>query len=169
MKEEKRLNCTVEEMEKLIETMMWFWGNLHQRWRMSAEKEYGVRGTVKLEMDFIGDIGGSHARGLKRIFKMAGGIPGLMEAFRFLPENFIEPFELVEKSDRHVVLRNSSCTVQKARLKKGGGDYPCREPAVLYFQQFAREIDPEIRMVCEFCPPDPDSKGISCQWRFETD
>jgi len=160
-----RLHLTAPQMEDLIETMMWFWGNLHQRWRFAAEDEFGLGGAEKIEKVFIADVGRSHARGLKKIFNIGSGIAGLMEAFRFLPENFVEPFEIAERSERQVVVRNPSCTAQKARLGRGRKEYPCKDVAILYFTAFAREIDPAIRMDCVICPPD-ESHGCTCEWRF---
>ena len=160
------MNLTTSEMEVLIETMMRFWGNLHQRWRFAAEEVCGLATTERIEKIFIADIGRSHARGLKKIFDIGGGIAGLMEAFRFLPENFVEPFEIAERSEKHVLVRNLSCTAQKARLKKGRKEYPCKDVAILYFTAFAREIDPAIQMQCILCPPD-EGHGCTCWWRFE--
>lgn len=166
MERKSKLNITSTQMEALIETMMWFWGNLHQRWRFAAEDVCGLATTEKIEKIFIADVGRSHARGLKKIFEVGNGINGLMEAFRFLPENFIEPFEVAELSDKHVLVKNPLCTAQKARLGKGRKVYPCKDVAILYFTEFAREIDPNIRMDCIICPPD-QGHNCTCQWRFE--
>ena len=166
MEKERRLNCTPEQMESLIEMIMWFWGNLHQRWRFAVENEYGLDETLKIELDFIGEIGKSHAVGLKKIFDIGKGITGLKEAFRFLPENFVEPFNVVEQSPKHIVFRNPSCTAQKARLKRNKREYPCKEPAIIYFTKFASEVDPQIKTTCIICPPDKGN-NCTCQWRFE--
>jgi len=162
----EKLNLTTEQMESMIEAMMWFWGNLHQRWRFAAEQEFGLAGTEKIEKTFIGDVGRSHGRGFKKVLNTGKGISGLMEAFRYLPENFVEPFEIVEQSDKHLVVKNPCCTVQKARLKKGREEYPCKDAAILYFTNFAREIDPDIKMTCIICPPD-EGNNCTCEWRFE--
>lgn len=161
-----KLNLTATQMESLIETMMWFWGNLHQRWRFAAEQELGLATTEKIEKLFIGDIGRSHGRGFKKVLNTGKGIAGLMEAFRYLPENFVEPFEIVEQSETHLVVQNLSCTVQKARLKSGKEEYPCKEVAILYFTNFTREIDPDIQMTCMICPPD-EGNHCTCRWRFD--
>ena len=166
MSEKRNLDLTTEQMEDLIGAMMWFWGNLHQRWRLAAEKEYGLEGAVKIEMNFIGDVGKSQGRRYKQIFKIGGGIAGLMEAFKYMPENFVEPFEVLELSEKRLIVQNPSCSVQKARTSRGKKVYPCKDIAIVYFTQFAREIDPKIRMTCLGCTPD-ESEGFFCKWQFE--
>lgn len=161
----QKLNLTATQMEDLIEKLNWFWGSLYQQWRFATEEVCGLATTEKIEKIFASDIGRSQAKSLKKILNIGSGIAGLMEAFRFVPENFLEPFEITERSESHVVIKNPSCTVQKARLKKGLKEYPCKDVATLYFAAFAREIDPAIHLDCLVCPPD-DSHKATCQWRF---
>jgi len=167
MGSEKLSGVSVDQMENLVENMMWFWGNLYQRWRAAAEDEYGVDAALKLELKFIGSIGKSHARGIKSILNVPKGIAGFIEAYRFVPENFVEGFRISEQTDKYVVVYNPSCSVQKARTDRGKREFPCKESGILYFTAFAREIDPDIRLSCIVCPPDDHPDDCFCKWKIE--
>ena len=70
MRSEKLDNLSTAQMEGLIETLMWFWGNLHQRWRSVVEDEYGLDAARKLELKLDGKVGRSHAKRIKKIFNI---------------------------------------------------------------------------------------------------
>lgn len=72
-------------MKNLVENMMWFWVNLHQRWRFAAEDEYGLEAALKLELKIIGSIGKSHAKGIKSIFNVPKGVAGFIEGMQVCP------------------------------------------------------------------------------------
>ena len=167
MESGKLSGVSMDQMKNLVENVMWFWGNLHQRWRSAAEDEYGLEAALKLELKIIGSIGKSHARGIKSIFNVPKGIAGFIEAYRFTPENFVEEFKISEQTNRHVVVYNPSCSAQKARTERGKREFPCKESGILYLTGFAREIDPDIKLSCIACPPDDHPDDCFCKWKIE--
>lgn len=158
---------STRQMEDLVKTLMWFWGNLHQRWRSAIEDEYGLDAALRSELRIIGDVGKSHAKRIKGIFGIEKGIPGFIRAFEFAPENFLEGFEVVEQTEKYVIFRNPSCSAQRARLKWGKAEYPCKETGILYFTAFAQEIDPNAKLDCIVCPPDAHLDDCWCKWKLE--
>ncbi|OFV67594.1 MAG: hypothetical protein SCAL_000969 [Candidatus Syntrophoarchaeum caldarius] len=153
------------ELEALVKTYAWFWGNLHQRWRAAIEEMYGLDAAVSVELRMMESIGRRHASELKKIFGEVKGVSGFMKLFGFLPENLLENFEVVKLDENEAIFRNSSCSAQKARLKKNLPEYPCKEPGLIYFKAFATEIDPELRIGVITAPPDLHPDDCWCEWR----
>ena len=77
----------------------------------------------------------------------------------------ISEFDIEEK-DEEIIISIPHCASQEARLKKGMGEYSCKDMHLGEFENCIEEIDRDIKVVCLFAPPDPHPKHLFCKWCF---
>jgi|WetSurMetagenome_2_1015567.scaffolds.fasta_scaffold39608_3 hypothetical protein len=72
-----------------------------------------------------------------------------------------------EETPGKLILKINHCRVQDARKKRGLADYNCKSSGVAEYSYFAAAVNPEIRVKCLVCPPDPHPREYWCAWEFE--
>ncbi len=159
---------TKEDILKYLGFLLHNYRVMDAFWFINIENRHGHEEACKINELVWGKVGNLAARDLKERFAIdEKGIPGFVKALKLFPWSIIVDYELLEKDDE-LILEVPSCPAQEGRLKHGMGEYDCKDMHRAEFENFARVIDPSIKVACLFAPPDKHPKNLYCRWRFTT-
>ena len=103
---------------------------------------------------------------MKKAFEIREkGLDGLFKVLTLFPWSSIGDHS-IWRTTKEITLSVPRCPPQVARLKQGLGEYDCKEMHRVEFAAAAREVDPHIKVICEFAPLDPHPEKLFCKWRF---
>ncbi len=108
------------------------------------------------------------AKSLKRVFNVGDkpDVATIMDLLRRSSWALDQPFKIVEVSGDRAVLTINRCRTQKARLKKGLSEFPCKRVRFGYLRNFAKTLNPNVEVNCLVCPPDKHPPDLWCRWEF---
>ena len=137
-------------------------------WFLGCEKRYGVEMAIEIDTEVWDAYGTIEARRIKETLKIEGnGIPDLAKALNLQIWVPCMGYAFSDISDNTIVFTVTDCRPQKARIRKGLGEFECKPVGIALFEAFAREINPKMTCKCLVCPPDEHPEDVWCSWRFE--
>jgi hypothetical protein len=137
-------------------------------WFQAVEKTYGQEAAVAVDEEAWHHFTAIEARRIMALLEMepGGGIPALLTCLDRRLYARLNTQEIVEVTDKRAVLRMTSCRVQTARQRSGLDIFPCKSVGVIEYTEFAKVVDPRIRVNCLTCPPDEVPEEYWCAWEF---
>jgi len=155
-----------EELRKYIDFMIYQYRIVDAFWFIYVEQEHGLEAAEHINEQVWGKVAKLAARDIRKRFKIEDkGLKGFVSAFRYFPWASIIDYQIEEK-DNEVIFSVPHCPPQEARIKKGMGEFACRDMHLGEFINFAKEIDERIKVECIFAPPNKHPDNMFCKWRF---
>ena len=134
---------------------------------LGIEDKFGTDSATEIDRKVWEVMGKIEARRLKETLGIKGDdIRTVMEALRLTSWSLdLEDKEIIVQ-EKKAIFRNTNCRVQKTRIRKGLGEFPCKNVRGGYLESFAKEFNPNIVVNCKVCPPDEHDENLWCEWEF---
>ena len=135
---------------------------------LGIEEKYGTQGANEIDKNVWKVMGKIEARKIQNEIGIQGKeINTVIDALRLSGWALDLEYKEIEINDKKAIIRNRNCRVQNTRVKKGMSEFPCKNVRLGFLESFVKEFNPEIKIICNVCPPDKHSEDLWCEWEIK--
>jgi hypothetical protein len=135
---------------------------------LGIENMFQTEDATKIDKNVWEIMGKIEARRLKELMGYTSNdIPTMISALRISSWALDLEEKEIEVENEKAIFRNPNCRVQRTRLEKGLGEFPCKQVRWGYLKNFAWEFNQDIVVNCNICPPGEHTDQIWCEWEFD--
>ena len=162
-------NLSKETLIDIIHMLGKNWLTVDGLWFQIVEREFGLDTATRFDEEMWAKQSLAEARRIKKTLKITEKGPIAVARANIFLTSYFNPafdFEIKEISPGKAVQTCTRCPNQEVRIKQGQPIFSCKGVGLTERNNFATAIDPDVKVKCVTCPPDPRTDNIWCQWEF---
>ena len=138
-------------------------------WFMGVEEKHGHPAAIDMDCAVWEKAAPYEARQVARALGIDGGegIAAMLEVLKLCPTWYALGTEVSLETPNRGLLTVRDCSVQQNRARLGLEEFACKEVGQVITRAYGKALNPQVKVTCKVCPPDPHPPDIWCQWQFE--
>jgi len=165
---EKLAQLSKERLIDYIEMLSENFFTLQDHYIGRLEEKYGHEVAEEFDSEVFGRASEIAVYRFKKFFNLGDDMETLAFYYEICPYGIhVGGIEFPVRTEKKLIRRVPACASQLKRLKKGKGEFPCKEATLGVNTKIAKAVNPKIKITHVMAPPDPHPDDSHCEIVFE--